>query len=359
MKNIYATVLFTAIYSSCFAQVIVNGSNFIQAGSVLNYQTSDASWSADQELININGENAVWNAEDWILDAEDSVVYTSLDEMSGLIEFFFNNESLYPEHYSTHALELGAEILDLPIPIPIDISDGRTYFRTDETGYYGTGLSFSFEEFQLATQNELVERIYKFPMHYADIDTSALSFLISLPGLGAYGQYADRYSEVDGQGTLITPFGTYEVLRVRSERYITDTLYVEQFGDGQNIERPLQIDYAWISPQMPGPILEISVVEDAVISARMLVSESTISVFNPDKQDLEIYPNPARDFIEFNSPFAEKATVEIYDTHSRLVLKINPIGNRIQLNTLAPGMYVVKISRNGNNTLIGKFLIIE
>ena len=356
MKNVYATVLFTAIYMSCVSQVIIDGSNFIQAGTVLNYQTSDPIWSTSQQLTNINGENAVWNAQDWTSIMDDIEVYNSLDGMSPIIKFFMGNENFYPDNYSTHALEVGSEILELPIPI--DISDGYTYFRTDETGYYSTGLSFSFQGFPLTTQNEEVERIYKFPMHYGDIDTSALAYLISLPTLGAYGQTADRYSAVDGQGSLITPFGTYDVLRVRSERYITDTLYADMLGGGQSIVRPLQIDYAWISPQMQGPILQISVVENVVISARMLVSESVLSVFNPEKQEIEIHPNPARDFIAFNSPFAEKATVEIYDTHGRMVLKTMPKGNRIQLNSLAPGMYVVKISGNGD-VRIGKVLVIE
>lgn len=357
MKNIYTTILFTATYASCFSQVVVDGSNFIQANTILNYETSDPIWSASQDLTNINGGNAVWNVEDWTSDLKDTVVYHSLNDMSTIIKFFFDNQILYSEHYSTHALDVGSDIVELPIPM--DISDGYTYFRTDETGYYGTGLSFSLEGFPLTTQNEIVERIYKFPMHYGDIDTSALAYLISVPGMGAYGQNADRYSVVDGQGSLITPFGTYDVLRVRSERYITDTLYVEQFGGGQSIERPLQIDYAWISPQMQGPILEISVIESAVTSARMLVSESTVSAFNPEKQDLKIYPNPAREFIEFDSPFAEKATVEIYDTHGRLVIKTIPKGKRVQLNALAPGMYVVKISGNGKEFWIGKVLIIE
>ena len=335
----------------------MNGSNFIQAGTVLNYQSLDPNWSGAQELINITSENAVWNVEDWTSVMDHTEVYNSLNGMSGIINFFFNNQFLYPKNYSTHALEVGSEMLGLPIPL--NISNGYTYFRTDETGYYGTGLSFSLEGIPFTTQNEVVERIYKFPMHYGDIDTSALAFLISVPTMGAYGQNADRYSGVDGQGSLITSFGTYDVLRVRAERYITDTLYVAQFGAGQIVEQPLQIDYAWISPQMQGPILEISVMEDEIISARMLVSESTVSISNPEIQDLEIYPNPARDFIEFNSPFAEKATIEIYDMHGRLVQKTIAPGKRIQLNSLTPGMYVVKISGNGEIMLIGKVLIIE
>ena len=357
MKNLYATILFAVIYTSCLAQVVVDGSNFIQAGTILNYQTSDPIWSASQELTNIQGDNAIWNADDWTSGMEDSEVYNSLAGMSTIIKFFFSNQLLYSEHYSTHAIDVGSDIVELPIPV--EISDGHTYFRTDETGYYGTGLSFSMQGFPLSTQNEIVERIYKFPMHYGDIDTSALAFLISVPTMGAYGQNADRFSVVDGEGSLITPFGTYDVLRVRSERYITDTLHIEQLGGGQSVERPLQIDYAWISPQMKGPILEISVVENNVTSARMLASEGTLNVFNPEKQDLEIYPNPAREFIEFNSPFAEKATVEIYDTHGRLVLKKIPEGKRIQLDSLAPGMYVVKIFGKGEDIRIGKVLIIE
>lgn len=357
MKRASAIVLFTVVCIPVFSQVIIHGSDFIQPGTVLNYQTADPFWSTDQELINTDGQNALWNAMDWIGDVEETLTYKPLDEMSFTIKFFFDNFTTYPETYSTQALEVGPQILDLPIPI--DISDGYTYSRTDSTGYYGTGLSFSLQGFPFANQNEEVERIYKFPMHYGDVDTSGLAFLISVPGMGAYGQVADRYSEVDGQGSLVTPYGTYDVLRVRSERYITDTLYGEQLAGGQIIERPLQIDYAWISPQIQGPILEMSVIENEVVSARMLATQTTLNVLNSTKPGLEVYPNPARDFIFFDSPFAEKATFQIYDNQGRLVLSTKPVEKRIHLNKLTPGMYVVRLDGNGSDILTGKLVIIE
>ena len=293
MKIIFTTALFLGFTGFACAQLTIDGLNFTNAGTVLNYESASPAWSAGQNLLVVNGNNAVWNAADWVSITQNTETYVPISGMSSIIQIFFNNNFLYPATFSTHAIAVGAEIIDLPLPI--EISDGYAYFKNNETGYYNTGTSFAVQGFPLITRNDIVERIYKFPMHFGDTDTSALSFVTSLPTFGAFGQNATRSSVVDGEGVLITPYGSYDVLRVRAERYITDTIYIDQLGGGQSISRPLQVDYAWISPEMQGPVLEMSVVENLVISARMLKEDGTVGIFENKNSGFAIYPNPAVD----------------------------------------------------------------
>ena len=357
MKILFTTALFVGISGAVWAQLSIDGSNFINAGTILNYETASPAWSANQSLTDIQGNNAVWYADDWVSLTENAETYIPLNDLSSLIQIFFNNTALYPATFSTHAIPVGAEIVALPLPV--EISDGYAYFKNDDTGYYHTGTSFEVQGFPLITQNEVVERIFKFPMQFGDTDTSALAFLSSLPTMGVFGQNATRYSEVDGEGTLITPYGSYEVLRVRAERYITDTIYIEQLGIGQTITRPLQIDYAWLSPSMQGPVLEMSIVENVAISARMLKADGIVGIHEKSNSDFAVYPNPAQDYIHFHTPFAEKAQITLYDMFGRIVLITDNEIERVSLKKINPGIYLVKISGIRGKPFIKRLLITE
>lgn len=72
------------------------------------------------------------------------------------------------------------------------------------------------------------DRVYKFPMNYMQKDSSNMVMsLPNIPGLGTYVKKQKRLNEVDGWGTLITPYGTFNTLRVKSTLTITDSIYID------------------------------------------------------------------------------------------------------------------------------------
>lgn len=81
------------------------------------------------------------------------------------------------------------------------------------------------------------------PLTSSSTNSSAYSFNIQIPTLGYYGRQAVRNDEVDGWGTLITPFGTFQTLRVRSELVYTDTLAIDQLGFGFQLPERSEIEY--------------------------------------------------------------------------------------------------------------------
>ncbi len=357
MKFTITLAVLLGLSTAASSQVVIESSDFTTAGTVLNYENASPDWLFSQNLIEINGQDAVWNVGDWTALSENTDAYISINALSAIIQAFFNNQFLYPTNISTHAIEILQENVD--IPLPIDISDARAYFRNDESGYYNTGSSFTFQGFPLITQNATVERVYEFPLHYGDMDTSALAYLTTVPTLGAYGQYGDRFTQVDGEGILTTPYGTYNVLRVHAERYLTDTVYIEQFGFGQAIERPLQTDYVWLSPDVQGPVLEISVIAGAVVSGRMIGSGSPVAVSQLENDNVKVYPNPALDNLNIDSPFAEDATVEIFDLNGKVVLATSIQNNKIDLKKINPGIYLIKISGIQDTPYVQKIVISE
>ena len=82
--------------------------------------------------------------------------------------------------------------------------------------------------------------IYKYPVNYGNVDSSASGYSVELPNFLYYGVERNRVNEVDGWGTLITPSGTYNVLRLKSTIEEHDSIYLDTLGFGYGFDVPTQ-----------------------------------------------------------------------------------------------------------------------
>jgi len=92
------------------------------------------------------------------------------------------------------------------------------------------------------------------------------------------------------------------------------------------------------------------------------ISEIKLSTLNSNPVDfgaVNIYPNPAKDIINFNLQRTESATVEILNNIGQVVWKseINKDQNSCNISHLGSGVYLIKISAQHNILLISKLII--
>ena len=113
-------------------------------------------------------------------------------------------------------------------------------------------------DYQHPVRYDTIETIFNFPLSYGDTDSSRAYYLASIPSLGTYGQWIRREYEVDGWGSLQTPFQTYDVIRVRTTIKQRDTLYVDQFQFGTAFDQPDITLLQWFSLNEGFPVLEVS-----------------------------------------------------------------------------------------------------
>lgn len=329
--------------ASLWAQVEITGDTYTNAGTLLEMENASPFWSMDTDLQGISGADQTWDASDWEGLNQTSEGYVPVSEAPFAYQFFFNNEFLYPVSYSTHTLSVSVE--DIELPLPFEIGDPYSFFRNDEEGYFTTGTGFSIEGLPIVTANEIPDQVLAFPLVYGNVDTTSSEYLTNIPFLGAYGQSGKRISSVDGWGTMITPDGSFDVLRVSAVRALIDTIYIAQLESGQLIERPIQIDYMWISPEVPGPLLEMSTVDGAVISARMNRGFGVVGLNELDDVALAIFPNPTSSTLTVNAEGVE--SIRIFDVHGKLVMS-QQFGQgqsqvQIQLNDFTSGTYILEV----------------
>jgi len=345
MKRFILYVCFSLV-TGLQAQPVVDGTAFTNAGTVLTYDVATPAWLANFDPAADAGENVNWNFLDFASASSLVEPYVPVTAAPAIYQFYFNNALLFPEHFSTHARNLPIE--EAGIEIPLELTDIFGFFRNDSEGYYITGTAFSISGFPLNTPFSSTDRVIKFPVVYGEQDSTFSQFLIEVPFLGAYGQSGFRYNHVDAWGTVETPFGSFEALRIKSERYLTDTAYITQNQTGEIIVRPLQVDYTWVSQDAPGPLMEASVINGQVVSARMLsgvlVSTGNISAEN----GINLYPNPAIDVLHLRHDFPE-GEMRIWSVDGKLVEQANLNTDlvRIDLQRFPAGMYFMEINADG------------
>ncbi|MDX1651600.1 MAG: C10 family peptidase [Brumimicrobium sp.] len=78
------------------------------------------------------------------------------------------------------------------------------------------------------------------------------------------------------------------------------------------------------------------------------------------ENNIVLYPNPANEFINIDSPHPDLSVAELYDFRGQLLYSttINDVNNSVDLSTLENGTYFMKL-KMGDETVVRKFVVIK
>ena len=347
MKKFY--IALCPILSSVLllAQPTIDQSNFIQAGDVFFYDTYTNLALEEVGVITQSGADFTWDFSALGLDQELNIAdtYVPLDSTPEFFEIFFGNPFLAGNNLSNLALTIDFFDLGLELPVPLTVENSFQFYRSDEEGFFITGSASEVEGLPLISTYENLDRIYSFPLNYLDADENAFDFLTVVPSIGAVGQEGIRSYFADGWGELILPGSeVYNCLRVRTELDITDTIYIDFTSFGSLIERPLQVNYTWISPEVGGTVAEATFIDDALTSLRMLSSASALSAIDPDSFDFSIYPNPVGGTLNVSIPDNFSGLVQVMDITGRIMHVVNARrSTQLDVSGYPEGIYLISV----------------
>jgi len=142
----------------------------------------------------------------------------------------------------------------------IQLREAYTFYKKTGTTYeasiYGVKAGIGGISVPVAVNYEDIDTLYQFPVNYLDKDssTSRLRFAVSNGGTGLTSiQQQKRVNEVDGWGSLTTPFATYDsVLRMKTLLANTDSLVLN--GDTFSIPATT-VEYKWFAPNVGQPVM--------------------------------------------------------------------------------------------------------
>ena len=184
------------------------------------------------------------------------------------------------------------------------------------------------------------------------------------------------YFDVDADGTMILPMGSYDVVRLKSQReseynvniYCIDTIT----GSGTGwynvpssvvpfLEPSTEVSYQWYSNNS---VTKFSLAEVLVDDngnpdgSVTFLTNNTTSILDTKKDYIHIYPVPSNSSIHISKMRADAMQAFLFDIHGneifRFVLKDS---EDIDLSPLNKGIYFLRITSEDGKNLIKKIIL--
>ncbi len=246
MNRIRTIITFCLVFCSLsplFSQITLDQTDMPVAGDTLRVSVTNA---VPAGYANTSMDTT-WN-------------YAALEAQSQRVDTFVT-VSATPAAYQLFFVLLGGANLASPKTsslIPgLPVSQGFTFFKNNATSFSDLGSAYTIQGIPLPAKYDIPDKQYQFPMTPGLTWASTSSFAITVPNLAYYSTQRIRSNLVDGWGTLTTPYGTFQTLRVKSMLTIHDSIYIDSLGAGFPVNRNI-IEYKWLAKGKGIPVLQIN-----------------------------------------------------------------------------------------------------
>jgi hypothetical protein len=235
----------------------------------------------------------------------------------------------------------------------ITLGDAYSFFGTEDTAHLGLGFAGTVGGFPLGLINNPPDVIYRFPLTYGQRDTSYSEAELNIPNFVYVKREQTRITHVDGWGNLTTPYGSFEVMRVKSSISGSDTISFDSLNI--RIPNPGQTEYKWLGTEERVPLLQINTLNADSIGefVSSIVYVDSMRSFEPPlsldasrlAEPLRMYPNPTQQKTTIEVSDFGEFTIELYDLKGKLLQKTDFRGPELELNLTqySKGIYPVKV----------------
>lgn len=341
MKNLLPIALFLGTFNMSWSQITITSADMPASGDTVIISTTQDAWSID---ATISGANQTWDYS--FLTPLNQRIDTlfSITSLSFVYQLQFANpfDPAYQATYAQRSLnfDLGA------FGGFVSLGDIFSFYKVETNGLKNVGVGANVELTDIGMKADTIETVYEFPMNYGNQDTSVFYGSVDISGAAYYEQYRKVRTIVEGWGTLITPFGTFDVLKLKKEIEQTDSVYVYQFMFGSAIPRPLTVEYHWIANGQKVPLLKITEVQGAITSIEYRDANRGVGISQQDNLPLwSVYPNPANDIMHING-LPQDATLQIFTIDGKQMMISQLNSGTLDVSGLPSGMYILEAGVN-------------
>lgn len=249
MKQLY-TLLLALCFTTAGAQVTIGLNEMPAAGDDPYRSRAFASPGLDYTTT---GPAQTWDFSGLNITADETRSYFSVNSTNFVYALIYADLAFNPNR-ANHA----TNGVDIPFNQLLPIANPYTFFFRSSSQYRKVGYGAEIAGIPapiIFTQQDV---IYELPLDYGDQSFSTSNYQLSIPNLAFYGYSQDRSNDVDGWGTITTPAGTFDALRVHTTLAGRDSINLDNLGLGFAIPRPLVHEYKWLSPGKRVPVLQIN-----------------------------------------------------------------------------------------------------
>lgn len=353
-------ILLLSLTISCVvnSQITLTDNDFGDGGDTARISTAD-----DPSIDFVTtGANQSWDYSNLTAIDQKLVEFNDLSNMSFLSEAVFGMfaPAKYKATYSLPSTEIPLD--QISTFLPVTISDVVQYSKLSTDSLTSVGFSLSLNGSEIPFKSDTIETRYKFPADYTDTYSSRGYTKLDMNPIfeAIWIQYRQRYSEVDGWGSIVTPYGTFNALRIKHEIHETDSLQIPIMGNPFWIGLPIPItyQYEWWTNGEKLPILKIETRDvggNETVSAieyrdNYLGLDAALNEFS--ETEVEVFPNPTTDYLSVSE--VSKGTYIIIDASGQLIKK-GDFSESLSTAELPAGNYVLHLI-SGNSQFTSKFI---
>ena len=229
------------------------------------------------------------------------------------------------------------------------------FYQNDDEAHTIVGYGATLTGIPVPSQTDPVDDVYVFPLEFGNSHAGYSEWDVEIPGIGYYQLKQDRVYEVEGWGTITTPYDSFEALKVRTEIEANDSVYVDLIGQGFTFDRA-SIQYTWLSLDEGVPVLTIT--ENLGLTTTIQYKDEEE---NPDfvedlpaLQGVTVYPSITRDIVNLKGvdPTME---LTIFSAEGRLVSS-RIATSQVSLSDYGAGYYLIYL-RQGNASICTRVLV--
>ncbi len=347
MKKIVLLLSILFIVEKSKAQISITKNDFAVAGDT--FRVSNASGIGINNLDS-TGANITWDYSSLAALTQSVDTFVAVSSTPFLYQLYFNNQFLYPNTKASVATKI--PVPALPAGAPITLSNAYGFYKVNTAAYAQVGFGATISSLPTSIPYDSLDYVYRFPMNFGNQDSCKYKFQLSLPSIGYLRRRATRLNKVDGWGTLITPFGTFNTLRVKSTTYATDTIYISQLMFGTQIIQQPTVEYKWIGVNSKIPYLTINASDGPLKTVTSVTYRDSLRpVFSVGIVDenkinaLSLFPNPAeaKSLLTFEQKRGGNVSIELYDATGKLV-------QQVYNNYLPSGLNAFPLDLTGNKS---------
>ncbi len=364
MRNlIFLLFFFTFSGEESFSQISINQNDMVKPGDTFRISITNVS-PVDPELT---GENYKWDFSSLSWNTQRVDTFVPITSSNFLYQIVYNNP-FDQAHKATVASYTGA-LLNLMV---IQLKNLYSFYKNTSSSFVCLGRGAELSGIPTPVKYDNPEILYSFPMNIGNQDSSTSTWNISIPGIGSLYETINRKNFVDGWGNLKTPFGAFDVMRIKSIVNTIDSVYSDSLLHG-GIKIPrTSTEYKWLAKGMGIPILQITKSGmTTTVNYRDSVrkkSSNSIHELNNQWYNISLYPNPVQQQLNISYSLIKNTyiTFKIFDISgkelSTLVEQDQSMGEHIFFiknikEKFSNGVYLLQMKFDNN--IISKRIIIN
>ncbi len=356
MRKMTFTLALMLVVSLTFAQITINPDDMPDVGDTIRTSSALTTGGVDYTLT---GENFTWDFSTLGIVNQKVDTFVSVSSTPFLYQIIF----LYP-----FVATIASPQPDFDFIPGFEVTDAYLFYKETDNFFGMAGLGVNMAGIPLPLKFDDPDIYYQFPVEYDNIDSSIASFSLNIPELGFYSTERNRKNTVDGWGTLITPYGSFPTIRIKSELEIHDSIYIDSLGFGFPVNRSI-VEYKWLGNGFGIPLLQVTV-EGLLTTVSYIDSlRNPLQIIKPQafNNEILVYPNPCSSYLNVeqlvDSP--ENYSIELYNPEGKRIYFLGNIEvdagmfkQRLDLEhlQLQTGIYFLKMY-SSNHSLTKKIIV--